>query len=148
MTYESSVTVEAKSAPGVRLRIRRMSFARRLELTATLKELLGRLEFTSAAEKSAGQEAEVALLCGQVDREYVRWGVESIEGLEVDGEPADVERLLERGPESLVIEAVDLVRREAGLSEEERKNSESHSTTVTETRPDGNATNAASPAWK
>ena len=66
----------------------------------------------------------------------------------MDGKQADVEDLLERGPEELVIEAVELVRREAGLSEEERKNSESHSTTVTETRPDGNATSAAVPAWK
>ena len=148
MTYESSVTVQAKTAPGVSLKIRRMSFARRLELTAALKELLGRLEFASAAETSAAQEAEIALLCGQVDREYVRWGVEAVKGLQVDGEPADVERLLESGPEQLVVEAVELVRREAGLSEEERKNSGSHSIIATETRPGGDATSAASPAWK
>ena len=148
MTYESMVTVEAKTTPDVRLTIRRMSFARRLELTAALKDLLGRIEFVAAGKQSPAQEAEAALLCGEVDREYVRWGVAAVEGLVLDGKRADVEDLLERGPEELVIEAVELVRREAGLSEEERKNSESHSTTVTETRPGGNATSAAVPAWK
>ena len=147
MTYESTVKVELRAAPGVEITLRRMSFSRRLELTAALKELLGRIEFATAGEQGTAQEAEVALLCGQVDREYLRWGVVAIEGLLVDGRPADVEVLLDEGPEELVREAVALVRREAGLSEQERKNSESHSTTVAETRPGGNATNAATPAW-
>lgn len=147
MTYESIVSVELKAAPGVKLTVRRMSFSRRLELTVALKDLLGRIEFIAAGEKNPAQEAEAALLCGQVDREYVRWGIVAIEGLVLDGKQADVEDLLERGPEELVHEAVELVRREAGLSEKEAKNSESHSTTDTETRPGGNATNAASPVW-
>lgn len=147
MTYESTVRVELKTAPGVELTLRRMSFSRRLELTAALKDLLGRIEFAAAGKASVVQEAEVALLRGQVDREYVRWGVAAVEGLAVDGEPADVQVLLDQGPEELVRETVELVRREAGLSEEERKNSESHSTIVAETRPGGNATNAAKPAW-
>jgi hypothetical protein len=74
---------------------------------------------------------------------YVSWGLAGVEGLEIDGQPASVDLLLEAGPESLVSEALALIRREAGLSEEERKNFESHSISEKENRPDGNATNAA-----
>jgi hypothetical protein len=42
--------------------------------------------------------------------------------LSVDGVEATPEVLLERGPEELFREALAAVRREAGLSEEERKN--------------------------
>jgi len=91
---------------------------------------------------------EAALLAGEIDRIYLRWGLRRVTGLEIDGEEVTAERLLEKGPEELVQEVLRAVRREAGLSEAERKNCESPSiscgeATPRETGPDGSATVAA-----
>ena len=142
MTYESTVTVESAEYPGVRLTVRRMSFGRRLELARNIRDQLGRLEFLSAGEKGTAEEVQAALLACEIDRQYAEWGLASIEGLEIDGKPATPQSLLDRGPESLVTEVLEAIYREAGLNGEERKNSESHSTSSKEGRPSGNATNA------
>ena len=142
MTYESTVTVESAKYPGVRFTVRRMSFGRRLELTRKIKKRLGRLEFLSAGEQGPTDEAEAAMLTGEIDREYGTWGLAAVDGLEIDGEPATPQDVIEKGPEPLVAEVLEAVYREAGLSEDELKNSESHSTSSKETRPGGNATNA------
>ena len=142
MTYESTVTVESAQYPGVRFTVKRMSFGRRLELTRKVKERLGRLDFLAAGEPGAADDTEAALLTGEIDREYGAWGLAAVDGLEIDGEPATPQTLMEKGPEPLVGEVLEAVYREAGLSEDERKNSESHSTSSKEIRPGGNATNA------
>lgn len=143
MTYESTRQLESRECAGVRFTVHRMSFGRRLELTRKVRELLGRLEFVRAGPGGSGEDAEAALLAGEIDREYVRWGLASLEGLQIDGQPATPEDLIEKGPEKLVAEVLAAVRREAGLDEEERKNCESHSTSCEGDRPGGNATNAA-----
>lgn len=143
MKYESTVTIASERCPGVRLTIRRMSFGRRLELTRQIKELAGRLEFLQAGKEGDKQEAEAWLLAGEIESVYLKWGLQSIDGLVIDGAPATTDSLIEKGPEALVSEAATLIRKEAGLTEEEVKNSESHSISSTETRPVGNATNAA-----
>ena len=143
MDYASTVTVESKVAPGVRLTVRRMSFGRRLELTRQVKQLLSQLDFLSAKEGSVADQTEAALVASEIDRAYLCWGLARMEGIEIDGNPATPEALLEAGPEDLVAEVLGIVRREAGLSEEERKNCESHSIFVEEARSGGNATNAA-----
>lgn len=143
MNYESRLTVESKVCRGVRFQIQRMSFGRRLELTRQVRQLLGRLEFLTAGEQGPAEEAERALLAAEIDQQYLRWGLSAIEGLEIDGKAATAESLIEAGPEDLVLETLGLIRAEAGLSEEERKNSESHSISCKEIRSDGNATNAA-----
>ncbi|MEZ5365152.1 MAG: hypothetical protein R2748_23200 [Bryobacterales bacterium] len=143
MQYGSVVEVESEAMPGVRLTVRRMSFGRRLELTRKVQELAKRLAFVAAGEKDAGSEAEQALLGAEIDREYLRWGLVRVDGLTIDGEEATAESLIEAGPEALVREALAAVRREAGLSEDERKNSASPSTSCSEAKPDGSATNAA-----
>jgi hypothetical protein len=143
MTYESTRLVESQECGGVRFTVYRMSFGRRLELTRKVRELLGRLEFVRAGPAGNAEDAEAALLAGEIDREYARWGLASIEGLEIDGRAATPEDLIEKGPERLLAEVLAAIRREAGLEEEERKNSESHSTFCEADRPGGNATNAA-----
>lgn len=143
MEYESQVETPSRAAPGVRFRVRRMSFGRRLELTRRLQEQAKRLAFLSAAESGEGVEAERALLGAEIDREYLRWGLAGLDGLAIDGEAATVESLIEAGPEELVREALEAVKREAGLSEKERKNSESHSISSSEAQPGGTATNVA-----
>jgi hypothetical protein len=120
-----------------------MSFGRRLDLTRRVQELAKRIAFLAAGEQDTATEAERALLGAEIDREYLSWGLVSVDGLEIDGEPATPASLLEAGPEALVREALEAVRREAGLSEHERKNCESHSTSSSEAGPDGTATIAA-----
>jgi len=144
MQYASHTEVPSGVADGVVFVVRTMSFGRRLELTRRIRALAGKQQFLDAApgdDPIAG--ADSALLTAEVDREYLLWGLERIEGLEIDGEPATPESLIERGPEGLVREALGAVRREIGLSGEERKNSGSHSISCKATKPDGDATNAA-----
>ncbi len=143
MNYESTKCVESRECAGVRFTVYRMSFGRRLELTRKVRELLGRLEFVRAGPGGNADDAEAALLAGEIDREYARWGLVSIEGLEIDGQAASAEDLIAKGPERLLAEVLAAIRREAGLDEEARKNSASHSTFCEADRPGGNATNAA-----
>ena len=143
MEYASQVEVESRAFPGVRLTVRRMSFGRRLELTRQVQELAKKLAFLAAGEKDAASEAEQALLGAEVDRAYLRWGLAGVEGIDIDGMAATAESLIAAGPEALVREALEAVRREAGLSADERKNCASPSTSSSEAKPDGSATNAA-----
>ncbi|HWB95680.1 MAG TPA: hypothetical protein VG672_03235 [Bryobacteraceae bacterium] len=115
MHYESTVTVQAKSAPGVTLRIRRMSFGRRLELMRRIRELTRRAAALEETADEAEEKMEAALLAFEMDRIYLTWGVEEIRGLEVDGMAATAESLAEAGPEPLFREALALVKGACGL---------------------------------
>jgi len=138
--YESVVDVASERIAGVRFRIERMSFSRRLELVRELQGLVARMDFLQAGPQTPEQQAEAALVSGEIDRAYVRWGLRGVEGLEIDGQSATSESLLDKGPEDLVHEAIGFIRRQAGLTEDERKNSASPSTSSAATRPDGSAT--------
>ena len=145
MDYESVTTIESKRA-GVRLHVRRMSFGRRLELLRRVRDLARKVEFLEAG-KPAGEQMDAGVLRAETERMLVLWGVAGISGLQVDGAEATTEALVERGPEDVFREALAAVRREAGLTEEERKNCSSPSTFDGPTRPVGSATLAGNPAW-
>jgi hypothetical protein len=119
--FESQTTVESLLYPGVKLRIARVSFAGRLELMRRVRDLAQRTEFLKAA-KDPAERIGAAVLQAEIDQLYVAWGVKEVDGLVVDGVPAGPDRLA-HGPEGLFREALAAVRREIGLSEEERKNS-------------------------
>ena len=121
MGYESTVTRQSTTMPGVTFQIARMSFGRRLELTRRVRELSRKFEFLQASS-DATERFEAGLLAGEVDGTYLRWGLVSLDGLIVDGAPADVERLIEAGPEDLCREIIAAIKDECGLSEDERKN--------------------------
>lgn len=121
MDYASRTVVESRTHPGVRFVVRRMSLARRLALLERVRELAQPLEFLRAGQMRA-EQAQAAELAHRVQQAYVEWGIESIEGLSIDGVEATPERLVSDGPEELSREAAEAVRRECGLSEEERKN--------------------------
>ncbi len=121
-TYESIVTVESKVAPGVIFSVARMSFGRRVELMRSIRELARRLDFLQAGQEP-GDKMDAALLQAEIDRLYVTWGIRSVEGLQVDGVAVTSESLAEAGPEEVFREALEIVRRQTGLTEEERKNS-------------------------
>jgi hypothetical protein len=119
--YESVKRVASEAMAGVTFTVRRMSFARRIELMRKLRDLGSRLEFLEAGG-SAREQMEAGLLRAEIDRIYVEWGIAGVEGLTVDGEPAGPAELAERGPEELFREALRAVRAETGLDEAERKN--------------------------
>ena len=121
MEYSSLKVFEAASAPGVRFVLRRMSLGRRIELTRQVNELSRKIEFLQAGNAER-EQIEAVWLASEVDGVSLRWGLERIEGLTIDGEAATVEALLDRGPEALCREMLVAIRAEAALSETERKN--------------------------
>jgi hypothetical protein len=119
--YESKVTVDSAVLPGVRLTIYRMSFGRRLSLMREVREIAHKLEFLES-EQNAKANMEATILRAEIDRAYVRWGLDSISGLMIDGKEATPAVLADTGPEELFREALGAIRAQAGLTEEERKN--------------------------
>jgi hypothetical protein len=120
-SWNSRKVVPSKARPGVEFVIALMTFGRRIELMRRVRDLAARLEFFEAG-RDAKNGMEASLLGAEIDRLYIRWGVEEIRGLKLDGIPASVEALLDNGPEELFHEALDAVKHECGLSENERKN--------------------------
>ncbi len=121
MNYESLTCHDSVSNPGIKFRLKKISLNRRLQLSQEIREIAGRLEFTQAGT-SFIDKVDATVLTLEVDRIYLKWGLESIEGIEIDGVPATPELLIERGPEDLCQEIVSIIRSECGLSDEERKN--------------------------
>ena len=121
MEYLSTRAHEASSIPGVRFVVRRMSLGRRIELTRLVSELSRKIEFLQAGNGER-EQIEAAWLASEVDGVYLRWGLESVEGLSIDGEVATVDAAVERGPEELCREMLVAIRAETALSEAERKN--------------------------
>jgi hypothetical protein len=120
--YTSELVVESRVVPGVTFTIAKMSFARRVDLLRRVRELARRMECLAASGANSDQ-MDAALLKAEIERLYVAWGVRAVSGLVVDSHEADAELLADAGPEELFREALAVVRRETGLSEEERKNS-------------------------
>lgn len=121
MDYQNAKRVESEACPGATLVLRRMSFNQRLELMHEVRDFAARLDFLKASE-SQKEVLEGRILEQETAGIYLRWGIERIEGLTIDGVLATPELLLEKGPEDLVKEALDAIIEQIGLSEEERKN--------------------------
>lgn len=121
MDYSSTVRKESESLPGVWFEVRRPSLGRRIEMSRRIRELSTRMDFAEAGTTFA-DKLESSSLALEIERIYLDWGICSLGGLAIDGEPATVSTAIESGPEGLYREMVDAVRRECGLSEEERKN--------------------------
>jgi hypothetical protein len=121
MRYDSQIVVESKTIRNVRFTIRRLSFGRRLELARKIRDLASRIEYLEAGNDPK-EKMTAALLSREVDEIYLRWGLASVEGLELDGVAATPETLLQDGPEDLVNQALEAIRAQFGLSEDERKN--------------------------
>lgn len=121
MTYSSVRVVDSAVCAGVRFQVARISFARRIELTRQVRELGRRIAFDEAGETTDGKLSG-AIARAEIDRLYIQWGLAGVDGLEIDGSTATPEMLIELGPEELCREIVAEIRRECGLTEEERKN--------------------------
>jgi hypothetical protein len=119
--WQSNKTVASEVIPGVDFIIARMSFGRRLELMKRVRDLAARLEYFDAGREEKNR-IEASLLGAQLDRLYIQWGLEEIRGLELDGEPATPQLLIDKGPEDLFQEILAAIKSECGLNEQERKN--------------------------
>ena len=119
--WESRKLIASTEHPGVEFVIARMTFGRRIELMRHVRDLAARLEYFEAG-RDAKNGMEASLLGAEIDRLYIRWGLDEIRGLEIDGVLATAESLIERGPEDLFIEILAAVMAECGLVENERKN--------------------------
>ena len=121
MRYDATSRVESTVIPGVYFTVRKMSFGGRIELTRRIRDLASRAEFLSAGD-SVKDKLDAALLTAEIEKHYVQWGLAEVGGLELDGAPATAESLISHGPEDLFREVLEAIKRECGLSEEERKN--------------------------
>ncbi len=119
--WQSRTAVQSESWPGVEFVIARITFGRRLELLKRVRDLAVRLEYFEAGREEKNR-IEASLLGAQLDRLYIEWGLEEVRGLDIDGEPATPEILVDRGPEQLFREALAAVKAECGLTEDQKKN--------------------------
>lgn len=120
-THESSVWFDAESCAGVRFRVARITVTRRIDLAKRIREVGRRLEFLEAGTDPR-EKLDAAVLASEIDRVYLEWGLEAIEGLEIDGEAAMPASVIDKGPVELAHEILRRIQRECGLSEGERKN--------------------------
>ncbi len=118
--HASSVWFESQCSAGVRFLVKRVSLGRRIDLARRLREIGRKLEFLQAG--AAGEQFEAAVVKNEIERAYIEWGLDGIEGLEIDSEPATIESLIERGPLDLAEEILSRIKAECGLSQAERKN--------------------------
>ena len=121
MHYESWREVQSRDFPDVKFCVHRMSFGRRADLARRVRELTSRMEFHDAGS-SPQDDLAASMASLEIDGLYIEFGLASIEGLEIDGQPATPDLLIARGPEPLCREIVEAVKAECGLSAEERKN--------------------------
>ena len=121
VSYESALAIESKVLPGVRFVINRISFGRRMDLSRRVREITRKKEFLEAGSE-LDEKIEAGLLTQEVDAMYLSWALVAVDGLEIDGEPATAEQLLDRGPEELAREIVVAIKEQCGLSDAERKN--------------------------
>lgn len=120
-SHSSSVWHDAETRTGIRFRVARISVARRIELARRIREAGRKVEFLEAGQDPR-EKLEAAVLAAEIDRVYLEWGLEEIEGLLIDGEPATPAALIEKGPADLAKEILTRIQRECGLSEDQRKN--------------------------
>jgi hypothetical protein len=118
--HSSSVWFDSQCCAGVRYVVRRVSLGRRIDLARRLREIGRKLEFLQAG--GAGEQFEAAVVKNEIERVYLEWGLEGLEGLQIDGSEATPELLIERGPLDLAEEILGRIKAESGLSEAERKN--------------------------
>ena len=119
--HDSWTWFDAETCEGVRFRVARVSVARRIELARRIREIGRKVEILVAGQDPR-EKLEAAVLAAEIDRVYLEWGLEEIAGLTIDGEPATPEALIEKGPMDLAREILVRIKRECGLSEDERKN--------------------------
>lgn len=120
-TWRSAEEYRSTKYPGVKYRVAKMSMGRRIDLTRRVKDLMKQLEFLSAGS-STQDKVDAAILAGEMDRLYWDFGLESLDGIDINGEPMTPNEQFERGPEDLSREILQRVKQNCQLSQDEQKN--------------------------
>jgi hypothetical protein len=138
-SYNTTRNIALETFPGVEVVLRRMTEGRRLELRNAIGEPNRRIrdilreqavieqqpeEIRDVAAWLALQDEFDGIMIEKVNVAWVKWGVKSLQGLEVDGRILGLEDWAD-WPSSLFDEVLNLVKQEAELNGNERKNSES-----------------------
>jgi hypothetical protein len=121
VNYESTLELNSATYPSVKFRIRRPSFRRRSVLIGQVRELGMSLQCLEAGEGVA-ERIEAFHIRAKIDQLYLEWGLEKIDGMQIDGEAVCVESLMAKGPEDLTREILEQIKRQCTMSEAERKN--------------------------
>jgi hypothetical protein len=119
--YVSQVWHQSSAYKGVSFATRQISLAGRIELTRKIQDLIFKNDFLRAGDAMEQSQARLADLLAR--RVYLEWGIVQVEGLNIDGSPASLKDVIERGPEDLCDEMSTTIQGELSLSEEETKNS-------------------------
>jgi hypothetical protein len=127
MNYTSRSVEECSSEKyaGVRYEIRRVSFGGRIDLARRIREIGRKAEYLEAGatvNNDVRDKLEATVLAAEIDRTYLEWGLEGVEGIEIDGEAATPASLIDKGPVELAQEILARIKAECGLTEDERKN--------------------------
>jgi hypothetical protein len=148
MKYSSTLTVQSNAFPGVSFKLRKMSEARRSEFRLAIASIQDQIDANSresarlmALLPKDGDETAIdpqlqvqiegllrkqtALISGELNQAYVRWGLKSIDGLEHedDDQPiVDADALISVGPPELFVEIAEAIIRASGMSEADLKN--------------------------
>lgn len=138
--YASSFEVPSKAIEGVSFSLRKMSEARRIDFRLRTAEAQAKLRALTMEATSLQAQARTdsspalidriedvseritAVVSGEINPAYVRWGLKSISGIEIDGEPATVESLIDAGPSDLFAEICGIIQASSGMTDEEIKN--------------------------
>ncbi len=86
--YVSISWRESRAVTGVRYAINRMSLTHRIALTKSIRDLMIKHEFLRAGNSADQIEATLSELL--VKKLYLEWGLNKIQGLDIDGEAATV----------------------------------------------------------
>lgn len=177
MNFVSKTTHPSKTTEGVSFVLKKMNERRRIERELAIADVRGRLnEAGRAADEALKAFIEADRLAQNVpdtprppsgafdqakldfDRvlrmewypAWIRWGLDSIEGFEIDGAKAGIEELLgEGGPDELLKEIFDQIIVESGLGPEKSGNSPPPGASGAQAdgkTSDSTATNAEPPA--
>lgn len=150
MNLTGNITHQSEALPGVSFAVRRLNYIARserdlsmLEDRARLTAILRRMEAICDGGKierdddgrvtniTAGREHEFRPLDNEyamihqtrIVPAYIRAGLLSVEGLEIEGAPATVESVLKHAPDALLDEVFAACYAASDLSEAQRKNS-------------------------
>jgi len=138
MKLRSKITHESKTVEGVRFTVRVLNQIRKAVREEGLVQVRAQIRAKHDAIRNAGDDVnqiatladEAAILASKhVTPAYLRAGLISIEGLEIDDKPiTTVEDVLEFAPDELLDEILTACNDASGLSEEQQKNSQSPTT--------------------
>ncbi|MEO8100790.1 MAG: hypothetical protein ABI811_24045 [Acidobacteriota bacterium] len=105
----------------MRFRIAKISVGRRIDLARRIRDAGRRVEFLEAGSDPR-DKLEAMVLASEIDRVYLDWALEAVEGLSIDGVEATPGAVIEKGPPDLTGEILARIRSECGLNDEQRKN--------------------------